>query len=74
MHTLLFNEAPGLHVRNQQDYMLLVEQDFVEFLGCEWPLPAMVLHSGATKNEGHIVVYIVFEDKWWLCDDAKVKG
>ena len=34
----------------------------------------MVLHIGATKKEGQFVVCVVFEDKWWLCDDTTVKG
>ena len=43
------------------------------FWGCQCSLHAMVLRIGATKNEGYFVVYVVFEDKWWLCDDARVK-
>ena len=30
----------------------------------------MVVRIGAPKNEGHFVVYVVFEDKWWRCDDT----
>ena len=70
----MFNEVVGLHVHNQQEYKLVVDHEFLVILGCQWSLHAMVRHIGATKNESHFVVYVVFEDKWWLCDDARVKG
>ena len=69
--SLVFNEVVGLHVHNQQEYKLVVDH---EFLGWQWSLHAMVVHIGATKDEGHFVVYVVFNDKWWLCDDTTVKG
>ena len=70
----VFNEVVGLHFHNKQEYNLVVGHDFVDILGWQWSLHAMVLHIGATKNEGHVVVHVVFEDKWWLCDDTTVKG
>ena len=72
--SFVFNEAVGLHFHNQREYKLVVHHDFVDNLGWQWSLHAMVLHIGATKNEGHFVVYVVFEDKWWLFDDTTVKG
>ena len=72
--SFVFNDGVGLHVYNQQEYELVVDHEFVDILGWQWSLHAMVLHIGATKNEGHFLVYVVFEDKWWLCDDVKVKG
>ena len=74
MTSFVFNEVMGLHVHNQQEYKLVVDHEFVDILRWQWSLHAMVLHIGATKNEGHFVVYVVFEDKWWLCDDTTVKG
>ena len=70
--SLVFNEVVGLHVHNQQEYNLVVDHHFVDILGWQWSLHAMVLHIGATKNEGHFVVYVVFEDEWWLCHDTTV--
>ena len=46
----------------------------MDILGWQWCLHAMVLHIGATKNEGHFVVYVLFDDKWWLFDDGKGKA
>ena len=40
--------------------------------GYHWSLRAMVLHVGATREEGHFVAHIVVRDEWWLCDDASV--
>ena len=33
-----------------QEYKLIVDHDFVDVLGWQWSLHAMVLHIGATKN------------------------
>ena len=74
MTSFVFNEAVGLRVHNQQEYKLIVDHEFVDILGWQWSLHAMVLHIGVTKNEGHFVVYVVFQDKWWLCHDGTVKG
>ena len=70
---LVFNEVVGLHVHNQQEYKLVVDHEFLDCLGWQWSLHAMVLHIGWTREEGHFVVYVVFKDKWWLCDDTTVK-
>ena len=35
--------------------------------GYHW---AMVLHVGATREEGHFVAHILVRDEWCLCDDA----
>ena len=32
----------------------------------------MVLHIGATREEGHFVVHILVRDEWWLCDDTSM--
>ena len=72
--SLVFNEVVGLHVHNQQEYKLVVDHEFLDVFGWQWSLHAMVVHIGATKDEGHFVVYVVFNDKWWLCDDTTVKG
>ena len=40
--------------------------------GYHWSLRAMVLHIGATREQGHFVVHILVGDEWWLCDDASV--
>ena len=74
MTSSVFNEVVGLHIHNQQGYKFVVDHEFVYILGWQWSLHAMVPHIGVSKNEGHFVVYIVFEDKWWLCDDTTVKG
>ena len=50
-----------------------MDHEFVDIIGQQWSLHAMVLHIGSTKNEGHFVAYILFADKWWLCDDTRVK-
>ena len=72
--SFVFNEVVGLHVHNQQEYKLVVDHKVVDILRWQLSLHAMVLHIAATKNEGHFVVYVLFEDKWWLCDDTTVKG
>ena len=72
--SLVFNEVVGLHVHSQQEYKLVVDHEFLEVLGWQWSLHAMVVHIGSTKEEGHFVVYVVFNDKWWLCDDTTVKA
>ena len=64
MTSFVSNEVVGLHVHNRQQYKLVVDHEFVDIWGWQWSLHAMVLHLGATKNEGHFVVYVVFEDKW----------
>ena len=72
--SLVFNEVVGLHVHHQQQYKFVVDHEFLDVLGWQWSLHATVVHIGATKEEGHFVVYVVFDDKWWLCDDTTVKG
>ena len=72
--SFVLNEVVGLHVHNQQEYKLVVDHEFLDILGWQWSLHAMVVHIGATKNEGHSVVYVAFNDKWWPCDDTTVKG
>ena len=71
--SLVFHEVVGLHVHNQQEYKLVVDHEFLNCFGWQWSLHAMVLHIGSTREEGHFVVYVVFNDKWWLCDDTTVK-
>ena len=74
MHTsLVFNEVVGLHAHNQQEYKLVVDHGFLDCLGWQWSLYAMVLHIGSTREEGHFVVYVFFNDRWWLCNDTTVK-
>ena len=70
----VFNEVVALHVHNQQEYKLVVDHEFVGILAWQWLWHAIVVRIGATKKERHFVVYIVFEDRWRLCDDARVKG
>ena len=72
--SLVFNEVVGLDVHNQQEYKLVVDHEFLDCLGWQWSLHAMVLHIESTREEGHLVVYVVFNDKWWLCDDTAVKA
>ena len=60
----------GLHVHNPQEYKLVVDHEFLNCLGWQWCLHAMVLHIGSTREEGHFVVYV---DRWWLCNDTTVK-
>ena len=72
--SLVFNEVVGLHVHNQQEYKLVVDHEFLDVLRWQWSLHAMVVHVGSTKEEGHFVVYVVFNDKRWLCDDTTVKA
>ena len=74
MTSFAFNEVVGLHVHNQQECKLVVDDEFFDILGWQWSLHAMVSRIGATKNERHFVVYVVFNDKGWLCDDTTVKG
>ena len=64
----------GLHVHNQQQCKLVVDHEFVDILGWQLSLHAMVPHIGATKNENHFWVYVVSKDKWCLCDDTTMKG
>ena len=71
--SLVFNEVVGLHVHNQQEYKLVVDHEFLDCLGWQWSLHAMVLHIGSTREEAHFVVYVVFNDRWWLCNDTTVK-
>ena len=72
--SVVYNEAVGLHVHNQQEYKLVVDHEFLDCLGWQWSLHAMVLHIGATREEGHFVVHVVFNDRWWLCNDTAVKA
>ena len=62
--SVVYNEVVGLHVHNQQEYRLVVDHEFLDCLGWQWSLHAMVLHIGATREEGHFVVHVVFNDKW----------
>ena len=71
--SLVFNKVVGLHVHNQQEYKLVVDHEFLDCLGWQWSLHAMVLHIGSTREEGHFVVYVVFNDRWWLCNGTAVK-
>ena len=72
--SLVFNVVVGLHVHNQQEYKLVVDHEFLNCLGWQWSLHAMVLHIGSTREEGHFLVYVVFNNKWWLFDDTAVKA
>ena len=72
--SLVYNEVVGLHVHNQQEYKLVVDHEFLDCLGWQWSLHAMVLHIGSTREEGHFVVYVVFNNRWWLCNDTTVKA
>ena len=72
--SVVYNEVVGLHVHNQQEYKLVVDHEFLDCLGWQWSLHAMVLHIGATREEGHFVVHVVFNDRWWLCNDTTVKA
>ena len=72
--SLVFNEVVGLHVHNQQEYTLVVDHEFLDVLGWQWFLHAMVVRIGSTKKEGHFVVYVLFNAKWRLCDDTTVKS
>ena len=51
--SVVYNEVVGLHVHNQQEYKLVVDHEFLDCLGRQWSLHAMVLHIGATREEGH---------------------
>ena len=72
LSSMLFNKWAPLHVHNQQLHSLTVEHAFVDVNGYHWSLRAMVLHVGATREEGHFGAHILFRDEWWLCDDASV--
>ena len=72
LSSLLFNKLALLHVHNQQLHSLTVDHEFVDVNGYHRSLRAMVLHIGATREEGHFVVHILVRDEWWLCDDASV--
>ena len=72
--SVVYNEVVGLHVHNQQEYKLVVDHEFLDCLGWQWSLHAMVLHIGATREEGHFVVHVVFNDRWSLCNDTTVKA
>ena len=50
--SLVFNEVAGLHVHNPQEYKLVVDHEFLDCLGWQWSLHAMVLHIGSTREEG----------------------
>ena len=50
-----------------------MDHEFLDCLGWKWSLHAMVLHIGSTREEGHFVVYVVSNDRWWLCNDTTVK-
>ena len=50
-----------------------MDHEFLDCLGWQWSLHAMVLHIGSKREEGHFVVYVVFNDRWWLCNDTTVK-
>ena len=53
-------------------YKLVLAHEFVDI----WDGNGlcMAIHIGATKNQGHFVVHVFFEDKWCLCDDTTAKG
>ena len=70
--SLVFNKWASLHVHNQQLHSLTVDHEFVDVNGYHCSLRAMVLHVGATREEGHFVAHILVGDEWWLCDDAPV--
>ena len=64
----------GLHVHNQHEYKLVVDHAFLDVFGWQSSLHPMVVQIGATKDAGHFLVNVVFDDKWWLCDDTTVKA
>ena len=64
----VFNKLAPLHVYNQQLHSLTVAHEFVDVNA--YRAMAMVLHIGATREQGHFVVHILVRDEWWLCDDA----
>ena len=72
LSSLLFNKWAPLHVHNQQLHSLTVDHEFVVVNGYHWSLRAMVLHIGATREEGHFVIHILARDEWWPCDEASV--
>ena len=54
--SFVFNEVVGCHIHDQQEYKLVVDHCFVNIFGRQWSMHAMVLHIGATTNEGQFVV------------------
>ena len=66
--SFVFKEVVGLHVHNRQEYKLVVDHEFLDSLGWQWFLHAMVVHIGATKNEGHFVVYVMYLRLTWKCE------
>ena len=70
--SLGFNKLAPLHFHNQQLHSLTVDHEFVDVNGYHSSLRAMVIHIGATKDQGTFVVHILVRDEWWLCDDASV--
>ena len=72
LSSLVFNKLAPLHVHNQQLHGLTVDHGFVDVNAYHWSLWTMVLHIGATREQGHFVVHILVRDEWWLCDDASV--
>ena len=72
--SVVYNEVVGSHVHNQQEYKLVVDHELLDCLGWQWSLHAMVLHIGSTREDGHFVVHVVFNDRWWLCNDTTVKA
>ena len=72
LSSLVFNKLAPLHVHNQQLDSLTVDHVFVDVNGYHWSLRAMVVHVGATREEGHFVVHILVRDEWWLRDNASV--
>ena len=72
LSSLVFNKLAPLHVHNQQLHSLTVDHEFVDVNGYHWSLRAMVLHIGATREEGHFLVHTLVRDEWWLCDVASV--
>ena len=74
--SFVFNELANelaLHVHNLQQDKWVVNHEFVDMLGHRWSLHAMVLHIGGSKDGFHLVAYILFAEKWWLCDDTRGK-
>ena len=70
--SLVFKELAPLHVHNQQEHPLTVDHEFVDVSGYHWSLRAMVLHIGATRDQGHFVAHVLVGDNWWLCNDGTV--
>ena len=72
LSSLLFNKLAPLHVHNQQLHSLTLDHEFVDVNGYHWSLRAMVLHIGATREQGPFVVHILVRNEWWVCDDTSV--